>query len=76
MSIFQNKEVGQYRNIKLDNLKKDQMYAKKLEVSVDNLNEKLTRLKTQHQKLKSENASLKASNDNHIFINEKLNKAL
>lgn len=52
------------------------MYAKKLELSVDNLNEKLTKLKTQHQKLKSENASLKASNDNHIFINEKLNKAL
>ena len=23
LSIFQNKEVGQYRNIKLDNLKKD-----------------------------------------------------
>ena len=46
LSIFQNKEVGQYRNIKLDNLKKDQMYAKRLELSVDNLNEKLTRLKT------------------------------
>ena len=52
------------------------MYAKRLELSVDNLNEKLTRLKTQHQKLKMENASLKASNDNHIFINEKLNKGL
>lgn len=26
--------------------------------------------------MKNENASLKASNDNHIFINEKLNKAL
>ena len=52
------------------------MYAKRLELSVDNLNEKLTRLKTQHQKLKTENASLKASNDNHIFINEKLNKGL
>lgn len=76
LSIFQNKEVGQYRNIKLDNLKKDQMYAKRLELSVDNLNQKLSRLKSQHQKLKNENASLKASNDNHIFINEKLNKAL
>ena len=28
------------------------------------------------QTLKNENASLKASNDNHIYINEKLNKAL
>ena len=28
------------------------------------------------QKMKNENASLKASNDNHIYINEKLNKAL
>ena len=28
------------------------------------------------QKQKQENASLKASNDNHIYINEKLNKAL
>jgi len=27
-------------------------------------------------KLKNENAGLKASNDNHIYINEKLNKAL
>ena len=28
------------------------------------------------QQVKNENASLKASNDNHIYINEKLNKAL
>ena len=46
LSIFQNKEVGQYRNIKLDNLKKDQMYAKRLELSVENLNQKLSRLKS------------------------------
>jgi hypothetical protein len=26
--------------------------------------------------MKQENANLKASNENHIFINEKLNKAL
>ena len=76
LSIFQNKEVGQFRNIKLENIKKDQQYAKRLELSVENLNQKLSRLKAQHQKLKNENASLKASNDNHIFINEKLNKAL
>ena len=28
------------------------------------------------QKIKTENASLKASNDNLVYINEKLNKAL
>jgi hypothetical protein len=28
------------------------------------------------QKLKNECAGLKASNDNHVFINDKLNKAL
>jgi len=27
-------------------------------------------------KIKEENTSIKASNDNHIYINEKLNKAL
>jgi hypothetical protein len=33
-------------------------------------------LKDNLQKLKNEVASLKASNDNHVFINDKLNRAL
>ena len=33
-------------------------------------------MKSEHQRLKDENFSLKASNDNHIYINEKLNRAL
>jgi hypothetical protein len=33
-------------------------------------------LKTELKKVKEENLKLKASNDNHIFINEKLNNAL
>ena len=33
-------------------------------------------MKDEHQKLKDEIFSLKASNDNHIYINEKLNRAL
>ena len=33
-------------------------------------------MKDEHQRLKDENFSLKASSDNHIFINEKLNRAL
>ena len=45
-------------------------------MSVENLNQKLTKLKENLGRLKNENASLKASNDNHIYINEKLNKAL
>lgn len=45
-------------------------------MSVENLNQKLSKLKSKLQKMKNENASLKASSDNHIFINEKLNKAL
>lgn len=68
--------MAQFRNIDLENIQKDHKYVKRLELSVDNLNQKLTKLKTQLQKLKNENASLKASNDNHIYINEKLNKAL
>ena len=45
-------------------------------MTVENLNIKLTKLKTELRKLKDENISVKASNDNHIYINDKLNKAL
>jgi regulator of replication initiation timing len=48
------------------------MYVKKLEVSIKNLNEKLDSLKIQFQKLKDENSALKASNDNHIYISDRL----
>jgi hypothetical protein len=45
LSIFQNKEVAFYRNIDLENLQKDQKYVKRLELSVENLNSKLSKLK-------------------------------
>lgn len=51
-------------------------YLKKLEHSVQWLEEKLQRSRTDFKSLKKENANLKDSNENHIFINEKLNKAL
>ena len=51
-------------------------YIKKLEQSVQWLEEKLQRARNDFKTLKKENANLKDSNENHIFINEKLNKAL
>ena len=51
-------------------------YVKKLEHSVQWLEEKLQRARADFKTLKKENASLKDANENHIFINEKLNKAL
>ena len=51
-------------------------YVKKLEHSVQWLEEKLNRARNDFKTLKKENANLKDSNENHIFINEKLNKAL
>lgn len=51
-------------------------YVKKLEHSVQWLEEKLQRARNDFKTLKKENANLKDSNENHIFINEKLNKAL
>ena len=51
-------------------------HAKRLELTIENLNQKLTKLKQEALKLKEDNVSLKASNENHIYINEKLNKAL
>ena len=77
LSIFQNKDVGQYRNVAVEGPQEiDKKYVKKLELANDNLNVKLTKMKSEHQRLKDENFSLKASNDNHIYINEKLNWAL
>lgn len=51
-------------------------YVKKLEHSVSWLEAKLQRAKNDQKQLKKEFDSLKDSNENHIFINEKLNKAL
>jgi len=45
LSIFQNKEIGQFRNIDLDNLPKDQKYVQRLKLSVENLNQKLSKAK-------------------------------
>jgi hypothetical protein len=69
LSIFQNKELADYRNVDLQALKKDQMYDKRLELTVQNLNDKLSSLKSQLTKMKVEMDSLKASNDNYAFIN-------
>ena len=69
LSIFQNKELADYRNVDLQALKKDQMYDKRLELTVQNLNDKLSSLKSQLTKMKVELDSLKASNDNYAFIN-------
>ena len=69
--------MGQFRNVAVEGSQEiDKKYVKKLELANENLNIKLTKMKTEHQRLKDENFSLKASNDNHIFINEKLNRAL
>ena len=51
-------------------------YTKKLEESVNWLEEKMAKANKDIKKLQHENANLKSSNENHIFINEKLNKAL
>lgn len=91
ISIFANK-AGDYRNIEFgevegamvspnpDNFNPefnaDKKFQKKLQLTVDNLNLKLSKLKEELKNLKDENVTLKASNDNHIYINEKLNKAL
>ena len=52
LSIFQNKEIAHFRNIDLENIQKDQKYVKRLELSIENLNEKLSKLKGQMQKQK------------------------
>lgn len=95
MTIFQNKDIGQYRNIRLSKIQKDgaddfsdsdsgenqkkdginRKYVKKLEITIENLNGKLTKAKKELEKVKQDNLSLQASIDNHVFINEKLNQA-
>lgn len=40
------------------------------------LNDKISKIRVDFKALKKENTNLKDSNENHIFINEKLNQAL
>ena len=84
ISIFANKDAGDYRNVEFGEVEgamvsanpNDAKVQKKLQLTADNLNLKLSKLKEELKNLKDENVTLKASNDNHIYINEKLNKAL
>lgn len=95
MTIFQNKDIGCFKNIRLSKIQREGMddfsdsdsgdaqkqeslnkkYVKKLEFTIENLNMKLTRAKSELEKVKQENLSLQHSIDNHVFINEKLNQA-
>ena len=50
-------------------------YVKKLEFTIEGLNAKLTKAKSELEKIKQENLSLQHSVDNHVFINDKLNQA-
>lgn len=60
-----------------DGLTLDQKeYVKKLEHSVSWLEDKIQRARNDFKTLKKENESLKESNENHVFISERLNKAL
>jgi predicted RNase H-like nuclease (RuvC/YqgF family) len=60
----------------IENTYDQKEYTKKLEESVNWLEEKLQKARKDFKAIKQENSNLKASNENHIFINEKLNKAL
>jgi hypothetical protein len=51
-------------------------YAKKLEQTVQYLNEKIQKSRIDLKGLKKECQNLRDSNENHVFINEKLNQAL
>jgi hypothetical protein len=71
MTIFQNKDINQYRNIRLSKIQKEgaddfsdsdsgenkkdglnRKYVKKLEMTIENLNGKLTKAKKELDKLK------------------------
>ena len=67
ISIFQNKHAGQPPATPRD---------AKGELSLKKENPEVKELKQEIMILKKEIATLKDSNENHIFINEKLNKAL
>ncbi len=44
-------------------------------MSIDNFNKKIMKLKSELEHARAEIQKLKASNENMIFVNEKLNKA-
>ena len=44
-------------------------------MTIDNFNKKMMKLKNELEHDRAETQKLKASNDNMIFVNEKLNKA-
>ena len=44
-------------------------------MTIDNFNKKMMKLKSELEHDRAETQKLKASNDNMIFVNEKLNKA-
>ena len=86
LSIFQNKEVNQFKTVKLNSIKGNKQesaqdfndykkYTKKLELTIESLNDKLIKLKSELEQSRADIVKLKASNDNMLFINEKLNKA-
>lgn len=81
LSIFQNKEMAQFRgaNVFAENQDKrlsDNLQIKQMQKTIDSLNTKLSKLKNELLSLKEVNTRLKVSNENQIYINEKLNKAL
>ena len=81
MTIFQNKDIGCFKNIRLSKIQREGMddfsdsdsgdaqkqeslnkkYVKKLEFTIENLNMKLTRAKSELEKVKQENLSLQHS---------------
>ncbi|CDW75472.1 UNKNOWN [Stylonychia lemnae] len=80
LSIFQTKNPHNMPKLDLNKLQRQESdqrdYIKKLEQSVQYLNDKITKIRIDYKNLKKENQNLKDSNENHIFINEKLNQAL
>ena len=82
LSIFQAKgtTAGMPKQVDLNKLQRPGEtgtdYVKKLEQSVQYLNDKIQRSRIDIKNLKKEIQNLKDSNENHIFINEKLNQAL
>lgn len=64
LSIFQNKDMAQYRNVNAPSSSSSQNQLRKCELTIENLNQKLSKLKVELQKLKEENLSLKTSNEN------------
>ena len=80
LSIFQAKGVNMPKQVDLNKLHRPgesgTEYTKKLEQSVQYLNEKIQKSRIDMKNLKKEIQNLKDSNENHIFINDKLNQAL